>query len=106
VASFSGIGGRPGQPRPKGVRKFAIDFVGDAFAGLGRNDGVEIVVTASRGILSNEYSHPVVGQDRRWRAFFDIKAEGPEPIDIRLYLRHKGRALTETWIGQYFPEHP
>ena len=97
------MGGRPGHKRPDGVRKFVIDFQGRVFDGLGRTDGVELVVTASRGEVSNVYNHPVVDQRQRWRAFFDIKADGTEPVDLRAFLKRGGQALTETWIYQYFP---
>jgi glucans biosynthesis protein len=66
--------------------------------------GVELVVTASRGDVSNSYNHPVVDQRQRWRAFFDIRATGPEPVDLRAFLRKGDRALSETWIYQYFPD--
>jgi glucans biosynthesis protein len=104
TATWTGIGGRPGHKRPPGVRKFVIDFQGRAFRGLGRDDGVEIVVTPSRGVLSNAYCHPVVDQRDRWRALFDLEATGSDPVDIRLYLRKGDRALTETWVFQYFPD--
>jgi glucans biosynthesis protein len=103
TATWTGIGGRPGQKRPLGVRKFVIDFQGPVFAGLGRDDGVEISVTASRGVLSNMYTHPVVDQRERWRAFFDLEAIGYDPVDLRAYLKRGDRALTETWLYQYFP---
>jgi glucans biosynthesis protein len=103
TATWTGIGGRPGQKRPLGVRKFVIDFQGPVFAGLGRDDGVEISVTASRGVLSNMYTHPVVDQRERWRAFFDLEAAGDDPVDLRAYLKRGDRALTETWLYQYFP---
>lgn len=104
IATWTGIGGRPGHKRPDGVRKFVIDFQGAAFEGLGREDGVELVITPSRGVLSNAYSHPVVDQKERWRALFDLEATGPDPVDIRAFLRKDDRALTETWVFQYFPE--
>jgi glucans biosynthesis protein len=104
TATWTGIGGRPGHKRPEGVRKFVIDFQGAAFKGLGREDGVELVVTPSRGTLSNDYCHPVVDQRERWRALFDLEATGPEPVDIRAFLRRGERALTETWVFQYFPD--
>ncbi|MCB1519661.1 MAG: glucan biosynthesis protein [Hyphomicrobiaceae bacterium] len=103
IATFAGKGGRPGQKRPEGTRKYVVDFGGPVFDGLGRDD-VELVVTASRGTISNDYAHPVVDQRRRWRALFDIKASGPEPVEVRAYLRHGTRALTETWLTQHFPE--
>lgn len=103
TATWTGLGGRPGFVRPDGVRKYVIDWQGQVFAGLSRSDGVEIVVTASRGEVSNAYTHPVVDQRERWRSFFDIDARGPEPVDLRVYLRRHRTALTETWIGQYRP---
>jgi glucans biosynthesis protein len=104
IGTWTGVGGRPGHKRPEGVRKFVVDFQGKVLNDLGRDDGVEIVVTPSRGILSNDYCHPVVDQRGRWRALFDLEATGPEPVDIRMYLRKGDRALTETWVFQYFPE--
>lgn len=104
TATWTGIGGRPGHKRPEGVRKFVVDFQGSVFRGIGREDGVEIVVTPSRGTLSNAYCHPVVDQRERWRALFDLEASGEEPVDIRMFLRKDDRALTETWVFQYFPE--
>ena len=104
TGTWTGMGGRPGYKRPDGVRKFVIDYQGSVFEGLGRDDGVELVVTASRGDVSNSYNHPVVDQRQRWRAFFDIRASGPEPVDLRAFLRKGDRALSETWISQYFPE--
>ena len=104
TGTWTGMGGRPGHKRPQGVRKFVIDWQGPAFEGLGRNDGVEIVVTTSRGTVSNAYAHAVVDQRGRWRSLFDVRASGPEPVDMRAYLRHKGRALSETWLFQWYPE--
>ncbi len=105
TATLTGVGGRPGVRRPSGpVRKYVIDWQGPIFAGLGRDDGVELVVTASRGTVSNAYTHPVVDQRERWRSLFDIEATGSEPVDMRAYLRRNGTALSETWIAQYFPE--
>lgn len=103
VGTWTGMGGRPGHKRPDGVHKFVIDFQGTSFDSLGREDGVELVVSASRGDVSNVYNHPVVDQRGRWRAFFDIKADGNDPVDLRAFLRRDGQALSETWIYQYFP---
>jgi glucans biosynthesis protein len=103
TATWTGLGGRPGHKRPEGVRKFVIDFQGAIFGGLHRDDGVEIVVTPSRGSVSNAYTHPVVDQRERWRALFDLEVTGSEPVNLRAYLRKGDRALTETWVYQHFP---
>ncbi len=98
TATWTGIGGRPGHKRPEGVRKFVVDFQGSSFRGIGREDGVEIVVTPSRGTLSNAYCHPVVDQRERWRALFDLEATGSEPVDIRMFLR-QGRSRADRNLG-------
>jgi glucans biosynthesis protein len=104
IGTWTGLGGRPGQKRPAGTRKFVIDWQGPVLEGLGRNDGVEVVTSVSRGTVTNAYAHPVVGQRKRWRSLFDVSAGGTQPINIRAYLRHGERPLTETWLFQYFPE--
>ncbi len=103
TGTWTGMGGRPGQKRPAGVQKFVIDWQGAAFAGLGREDGVEIVVTTSRGEVSNAYTHPVVGQRERWRALFDLSVPGRDPADLRAFLKRGDTALTETWLFQHLP---
>ncbi len=49
VATRLGRGGQPGQPRPKGVRKFMVEFLGGPLADLPYGVKPELVVTASRG---------------------------------------------------------
>jgi len=34
---------------------------------------------------------------------FDLTVDGQEPVDMRLYLRHAGQPLSETWLYQYHP---
>lgn len=102
VATRIGMGGIPGQPRPPGVRKFAIDLEGPAFEGLDRSSGVEVVIDASRGSVSNEVAYPVVGTDR-WRVLFDLEATGHDPVNLRMFVRLDDKALSETWIYQFFP---
>ena len=103
VATRIGAGGVPGQPRPHGHLKVAIDFEGPAVRGLGQQDGVKPVVTVPEGVrIVQSYALPVVGTGR-WRLIFDIAAEGVETADIRAYLERGGQALTETWLGQLHP---
>ena len=97
-----GIGGVPGQPRPKGVRKFVIDFEGGPLDALEKLDEVEPVISTSRGKIDNDYALQIVGT-KSWRAFFDLDVEGAEPVDLRCFLRLDDRTLTETWLFQYLP---
>ena len=64
------------------------------------------MVSASRGDVSLVYAYPIATTDR-WRVTFDLNfgpADQPDdPIDLRLYLRHKDQAMSETWLYQVFP---
>ncbi len=102
VATRLGRGGVPGQPRPPGRKKFAIDFQGGALDGLKQRFDVDVVVDASRGRVDGRYAVKVVGTPR-WRAVFDLDVAGEEPVDLRCYLTVDGRVLTETWLFQYLP---
>nr|WP_051402329.1 glucan biosynthesis protein D [Lutibaculum baratangense] len=98
-----GRGGVPGQPRPEGVAKFALDFRGEKLKRLSRESGVAAKIEASRGEIGLVSAYPVVGTDE-WRLLFDLDAQGEEPVDLRVYLLHEGDALTETVLYQFFPE--
>ncbi|ORE98512.1 glucan biosynthesis protein [Aurantimonas sp. 22II-16-19i] len=104
TATRIGRGGIAGQPRPKGVVKFAVDFDGGFVAKLDRDaKGVKAVVSTSRGELSNIDCYSVkVGT--AWRMTFDLKAEDIDPVDLRAYLRRGDQTLTETWLYQFLPE--
>jgi glucans biosynthesis protein len=105
VATRLGRGGVPGQAHPPGRRKFAVDFAGGPLELQADAGNVVPVVTASRGEVHDAAALHVTGSNR-WRAFFDLQATGPAPINLRMFLRGGDRALTETWLYQYFPEQP
>ena len=105
VATRLGRGGQPGQPRPKGVRKFMVEFLGAPLASLPYGVKPELVVTASRGTfgpyqLIEAVPDSVAGH---WRAQFDLIVEGADPVELRAFLKSGGETLTETWLFQYHP---
>ena len=97
-----GNAGIPGQPRPKGGRKFVIDFEGGPLNEVEKLDKVQPVINTSKGRIDNEYALQIVGT-KNWRAFFDLYVEGKEPVNLRLFLKLGDRTLTETWLYQYLP---
>jgi periplasmic glucans biosynthesis protein len=104
VATRLGNGGQPGQPRPKGVRKFMIEFAGGPLAKLPFGVKPEPVLWASRGSFSYIYTEAVPNDvPGHWRAQFDLTVEGQEPVEMRCYLRAGDEVLTETWLYQYLP---
>jgi len=104
VATRLGRGGQPGQPRPAGVRKFMVEFLGGPLVDLPFGVKPEPVLTASRGKFSYVFTEPVPdGVAGHWRAQFDLTVEGKDPVDMRLYLKNGDQTLTETWLYQYLP---
>jgi glucans biosynthesis protein len=104
VATRLGRGGIPGQsPWPRDVQKFVVDFSGGPLGQMAARYDIAPVVSASRGTVDNAHLLKVVGTDR-WRAAFDLKLEGNQPVDIRMFLRLGEKTLSETWLYQYFPQ--
>jgi periplasmic glucans biosynthesis protein len=102
VATRLGLGGIPGQQRPKGTIKFAVDFAGGRLAEFTRRGEIGLDVSAPSGKIERQAVYPVVGTDK-WRAMFDFTAASENPVDIRLYLRKGDEALSETWLYQHLP---
>lgn len=104
VATRIGRGGQPGQPRPGGVRKFMVEFLGGPLAQLPFGVKPEAVLWSSSGRFSYVFTEAVPdGVPGHWRAQFDFTADGPAPVDMRLYLRSGDGTLSETWLYQFHP---
>ncbi|PBK52783.1 glucan biosynthesis protein D [Pseudomonas syringae pv. actinidiae] len=104
VATRLGNGGQPGQARPKGVRKFMVEFKGSSLEQLPSGVFPEAVLSSSRGSFSYIFTEAISdGQAGHWRAQFDLMVDGTDPVDIRLYLRLGDQTLSETWLYQYHP---
>lgn len=104
VATRSGRGGEPGQPAPPGSVRFVVEFLGGPLTELPFGIIPDAVVSASRGEVSGAVAEPVPnGRPGHWRARFDLLAAGHEAIELRLYLRDRGEALSETWLHQFHP---
>jgi glucans biosynthesis protein len=104
TATRMGNGGVPGLERPRGVRKFMVEFLGGPLAGLPFGVKPEAVLSASRGRFSYVFTEAVPDDvPGHWRAQFDFTVQGTEPVEMRLFLRNGGQALSETWACQYHP---
>ena len=104
VATRLGTGGVPGQPRPKGVRKFMVEFLGGPLKSLPKGVKPEPVLWASRGTFSYVFTEAVPDDvPGHWRAQFDLTVEGAEPVEMRLYLKNGDDFLSESWLYQYHP---
>jgi glucans biosynthesis protein len=104
VATRLGNGGQPGQPRPHGVRKFMVEFLGGPLGDLPFGEKPEPVLWASRGTFSYILTEAVPDEvPGHWRAQFDLTVSGEEPVEMRLFLRAGDQVLSETWLYQYHP---
>jgi glucans biosynthesis protein len=105
VATRMGRGGQPGKPRPRGVVKFTIEFLGGQLANLPFGVHPEPVISTSRGTTSFVQVEAVPNDvPGHWRVHFDLTVDGREPVDIRVYLRHEATTLSETWLYLYEPQ--
>jgi periplasmic glucans biosynthesis protein len=104
VATRLGNGGQPGTARPKGVRKFMIEFLGGPLEALPSGVKPEVDLFASRGtfsyILTEAIPNDVPGH---WWTQFDLTVEGADPVEMRALLKVHGKPVSETWLYQYRP---
>jgi glucans biosynthesis protein len=104
VATRLGNGGQPGTARPKGVRKFMVEFKGPVLENIPFGVKPEVVLSASRGAFSYIFAEAVPNDvPGHWRAQFDLTVDGADPVEMRCYLRGGDQVLTETWMYQYLP---
>ena len=106
VATRLGAGGQPGAPRPKGVRKFLVEFLGGPLAALPYGVAPQPVMTTSRGRFTDYRLVEAVpdGVPGHWRVQFDLAdVQGSEPVDLRLHLAVGGKIASEVWMFQYHP---
>ncbi|MFM9976129.1 MAG: glucan biosynthesis protein [Beijerinckiaceae bacterium] len=104
IATRLGNGGQPGTVRPQGVRKFMLEFKGGPLESVPFGVKPEAVLWASRGTFSNILVEAVPNDvPGHWRAQFDLKADGGDPVEMRCLLKAGITVLTETWLYQYWP---
>ena len=103
VATRTGIGGVIGQKRKYFSWRFAVDFAGGNLALVDPKTEVDAVVSASRGRIELTSARPLAAV-RGWRAMFDMVPDAStEPVTLRLFLRARGQALSETWLYEWTP---
>ncbi|MGJ0508790.1 MAG: glucan biosynthesis protein [Methylocystis sp.] len=91
------------EPEDANAKRFIVDFAGGDLAYFVNDPGqVEVVATTSRGrvLRSNVIANPHI---EGLRVFFDVSAKPGDTVDLRLFLRAKGRTLTETWTLPWSP---
>ena len=104
VATRMGRGGQPGKPRPRGVYKISVEFMGGTLANLPFGVLPEPAIWVGRGTTSLIQMEAVPDDvPGHWRLFFDLTVEGEEAVDMRVFLRQGDTILSETWLYLFEP---
>jgi glucans biosynthesis protein len=104
TATRMGRGGQPGKPRPRGVYKFQVEFLGGKLGSLPFGVLPEPVIWVSRGTTSLIQMEAVPDDvPGHWRLFFDLTLDGEEPVDMRVFLKQGETLLSESWIWLFEP---
>ncbi len=113
VALRIGRGGEPGTPRPGGVRKFIVEFLGGSLARLPAGTLPEAVVTTSRGQTSHVFTEAVPDEvpapmaPSRSRSGFTFglaESHCPRPCSISTTRSDTGLAMSPQTLN--FTAHP
>src|ERR1700739_4144754 len=99
VATRLGRGGEPGKPRPAGVHKFMVGYLGVPLETLPFGVRPKPVLWSSSGTFSYVFTEAVPdGVPGHWRAQFDFTAAGPGGVEMGLFLKTGVQTLWETWV--------
>lgn len=93
-----GWGAVPGtkEKPPHSLRHFVVDFTDGDLAMLSAAQPITAELAVSKGKVSDLVVQKLPGS-KGWRASFRLTPDGPEPIDMRLFLALYKKRLTETW---------
>ncbi|MEI2743192.1 MAG: glucan biosynthesis protein G [Candidatus Competibacter sp.] len=98
LASRIGAGGA-GDLNPN-LRRFVIDFGGEALSKLPDDAPVQAVVSASTGKVQSVVAHKN-SHSGGWRLSFELAPQGSDPSELRCFLKLGEDVLTETWSYQW-----
>ena len=100
LATRVGIAGSPGAERNPRNRRFVVDFAGGDLMMLDAAAPVRPVVTANGAEVGRMSAHRLAAGGV-WRVEFDLRTGNAEAVDLRMFLEHRGGALSETWIYRW-----
>ncbi len=100
LASRVGIAGPPGGKRDPRNRLFVVDFAGGDLMMLDASAPVRPVVTASGGEVVHASARRM-DAGGTWRVSFELHLADAGTVDLRMFLQHRGGALSETWSYQW-----
>jgi glucans biosynthesis protein len=82
------------------IRRFVIEFSGEALAKLSDDSPVAAVVSTSSGQIQNVVVHKNP-YSNGWRLSFELLPQGSDLSELRCFLKLNNDVLTETWSYQW-----
>jgi glucans biosynthesis protein len=99
--SFSGSDIQDGKSDGQGRKRFIVDFAdGDLAYWLSDPGRVEAVASTTLGTITSTILVPNP-EVKGFRVILDASLPDGETADLRLFLKSKGRTLTETWTSTW-----
>ena len=91
-----GAGSGAKDKPPRSLRRFIVDFTGGDASVLSATQPVTADLSVSAGVVS-ELLTQRLPDAAGWRASFLLAPDGATASDLRLFLTHQGKRLTEIW---------
>lgn len=101
VETRSGVGGVSGVENAVSLRKFVVDFKGDALDSFTQTPP-DALANISGGTIRNSVLSRIEANGV-WRLVIDAETDGTSPLELKAYLVGAGKQLTETWLYQWRP---
>jgi glucans biosynthesis protein len=99
--SFAGSDIEDGHVEGHGTKRFIVDFAGGDLAYyLADPDRVEIAASATAGTIATTIIQPNPAI-RGFRAMVDASLPDGETAELRLFLKARGKTLSETWTSTW-----
>ncbi|WP_438823449.1 glucan biosynthesis protein [Alteromonas sp. S167] len=83
------------------TRQFSIDFTAPEGAELDA-DAMKLVVQGVNGTISQQRLY-AVADGKEWRATFFVQPKEEQTVDMRAYIEHDGKRISEVWNYVYQP---
>lgn len=100
LRTLTGFGGVAGINPQKDRQKFVIDFDAERMTELDDDTPVEEVVSAVNGEIVETILERLE-EPHLWRLVIEVRATGPQPVELKADLQQGNRRLTETWLYQW-----
>ena len=83
------------------TRQFSIDFTAPEGAEFDA-DAMKLVVQGVNGTISQQRLY-AVADGKEWRATFFVQPKEEQTVDMRAYIEHDGKRISEVWNYVYQP---